>query len=197
MSGQRSAAEDALIGAIDPLRVEDDLRTLVAIPSVTGDEVEVTDEAARLLGDLGSQVERFDVDPAEIAADPDFPGSEVPRTVLPLVFGRVGRPGGRRIILSGHLDVVPVGDPATWTVHPWGGSVRDGVLYGRGACDMKGGVAAILGATRALVTTGIADHLSGELLIALVPSEEDGGAGTLAAIRTGATGTPRSSASRR
>ena len=49
---------------------------------------------------------------------------------------------------------MPPGDPATWTVDPWGGEVRDGALYGRGACDMKGGVAAILAAVRALGASG-------------------------------------------
>ena len=93
-------------------------------------------------------------DPAAIRADPDWPGEEMPRTSLPVVIGRAGRPGGRRIILSGHLDVVPPGDPATWTADPWGGEIRDGALYGRGACDMKGGVAAILAAVRALERRG-------------------------------------------
>jgi acetylornithine deacetylase len=73
-------------------------------------------------------------------------------------------------------------------VDPWQGEVRDGLLYGRGACDMKGGVTAILGAVRALQATGAIDRLAGELIVAFVPSEEDGGQGTLAAIRAGATG---------
>ena len=56
-------------------------------------------------------------------------------------------------------------------------------------CDMKGGVAAILGAVRALcVTRATLARLEGELIVAFVPSEEDGGQGTLAAIRAGATG---------
>src|SRR4029079_11937452 len=59
---------------------------------------------------------------------------------------------------------------------------------GRGACDMKGGVSAILGAVRALRDSGAADALGGELIVAFVPGEEDGGQGTLAAIRAGATG---------
>ena len=88
-------------------------------------------------------------------------------------------------ILSGHLDVVPPGDPATWTADPWAGEIRDGAMYGRGACDMKGGVAAILAAVRALAAAGDLGRLDGELLVALVPSEEDGGQGTLAAIRAG------------
>ena len=61
-------------------------------------------------------------------------------------------------------------------------------MYGRGACDMKGGVASILGAVRALRDDGTLHLLDGELMVVLVPSEEDGGQGTLAAIRAGATG---------
>jgi len=52
---------------------------------------------------------------------------------------------------AGHTDVVPPGDPAAWTDDPFGGTVRDGELFGRGACDMKGGVAAFL--------AGLADFL--------------------------------------
>lgn len=107
----------------------------------------------------------------------------MPRTSLPVVVGRAGTPGGARLILSGHLDVVPPGEPTTWTVDPWGGEIRGERLYGRGAVDMKGGVAAILGAVRALGSSPGLDALTGELLVVLVPSEEDGGQGTLAAIR--------------
>ncbi len=105
-----------------------------------------------------------------------------------MVIGRAGRPGGRRLVLSGHTDVVPAGDPGTWTRDPFSGAVVDGELHGRGACDMKGGVASILGAVRALRDAGALDRLRGELIVAFVPSEEDGGQGTLAAIRAGATG---------
>src|SRR3954466_12911700 len=94
-----------------------------------------------------------------------WPGEEVVRTALPVVLARAGRGGGRRLILSGHVDVVPPGEPSTWTVDPWAGDVRDGRLYGRGACDMKGGVAAILGAVRALGAAGILDALAGELVV--------------------------------
>jgi acetylornithine deacetylase len=61
-------------------------------------------------------------------------------------------------------------------------------MFGRGACDMKGGVASILGAVRAIVASGVSAELQGELVVALVPGEEDGGQGTLAAIRSGVTG---------
>jgi acetylornithine deacetylase len=173
---------------VDRDRLVADLVGLVRVPSITGSEEAVAADAARRLADAGATVETIRPDPAAIRADAAWPGEETTRSSLPVVLGRVGRGGGRRIVLSGHLDVVPPGDPATWTADPWGGEIRDGRLYGRGACDMKGGVAAILGAVRALVASGAAARLDGEVVVALVPGEEDGGQGTLAAIRAGATG---------
>ncbi|HUP54450.1 MAG TPA: M20/M25/M40 family metallo-hydrolase, partial [Methylomirabilota bacterium] len=172
---------------VDTERLLDDLRALVRIPSVTGSEERVAAWAAEALGALGLDVQLVTPDPAVIRADPDWPGQEMDRATLPVVIGRAGRVGGRRVILSGHLDVVPPGDPETWTADPWGAEVGDGRLYGRGACDMKGGVASILGAVRALHASGGLERLDGELMVVLVPSEEDGGQGTLAAIRAGAT----------
>ena len=174
--------------AIDRDRLVADLQGLVRTPSITGSEEAVAAWADGALRELGLAVETISPDLASLRADPAWPGEEMPRTSLPVVIGRAGRPGGLRIILSGHLDVVPPGDIATWSADPWGGEIRDGELYGRGACDMKGGVAAILAAVRSIAATGDLDRLDGELLIALVPSEEDGGQGTLAAIRAGVTG---------
>jgi acetylornithine deacetylase len=173
---------------IDAARLLADLQALIRIPSITGSEETVAGWAADALADLGLAVETIQPALEAIRADPAWPGEEMPRSSLPVVIGRVGRPGGRRIVLSGHLDVVPPGDPATWTADPWSAKVRNGKVYGRGACDMKGGVASILAAIRALRAAGDLDRLSGELIVALVPSEEDGGQGTLAAIRAGATG---------
>jgi acetylornithine deacetylase len=180
--------ERAAVAAVDPARIVDDLAGLVRIASVTGHEEEIQLEIVRLLEAADIPVERITPTPQEAEADPDWPGSEMPRASLPIVLGRLGRPGGRRVLLVGHVDVVPPGDLATWTVHPWGAEVRDNVLYGRGACDMKGGVAAILEAGR--IVRAVADRtaLAGELVLAFVPSEEDGGQGMLAAIRAGVSG---------
>ncbi len=175
--------------AVDRGRLVEDLRALIRFPSITGSEEEVAAWAADALAELGLSVEVVRPDPAAIRADPAWPGEEMPRTSLPVVIGRAGVVGdGPRVILSGHLDVVPAGDSATWTADPWGGEVREGRLYGRGACDMKGGIASILGAVRALRSNGDLERLRGELMVVLVPSEEDGGPGPLAAIRSGATG---------
>jgi acetylornithine deacetylase len=174
--------------AVDRERLVADLTELVRIPSVTGSEEAVAAWAEVALRDLGMRVEVVAPSLAVIRADPDWPGDEMPRTALSVVVGRAGRGGGRRIVLSGHLDVVPPGDLATWTTDPWGAEVRGGDLYGRGACDMKGGVVSILAAVRALGAAGDLDRLVGELIVVLVPSEEDGGQGTLAAIRAGVAG---------
>ena len=173
---------------IDRDRLIEDLETLVEIRSVTGSEENVADWAAGALQEVGLRVELVRPDLSVLRSDPAWPGEEMPRQTLPIVVGRAGREGGRRLILSGHLDVVPPGDPTTWSVDPWAGEVRDGRLYGRGACDMKGGVAAILAAVRALRGSGELGRLAGELLVVFVPSEEDGGQGTLGAIRAGNVG---------
>jgi acetylornithine deacetylase len=183
-----SAAARSAAAAVEPAALREELAAIVRIPSVTGGEEAIAEDLAVRAEAAGLAVETLFPDPATIRADPAWPGEETTRTSLPLIIGRLGRAGGRRVVLSGHIDVVPPGDPATWTADPWGGEVRDGRLYGRGACDMKGGVAAILAAVRALVASGAADRLAGELVVALVPGEEDGGQGTLAAIRAGAPG---------
>ena len=172
---------------IDRDRLIDDLETLVRIESITGSEENIADWAAGALLELGLRVEVARSDLERLRDDPAWPGEEMERTTLPIVVGRAGSADGRRLILSGHLDVVPPGDPATWTVDPWGAEIRDDRLYGRGACDMKGGVAAILAAVRSLGVDGSLHRLDGELMVVLVPSEEDGGQGTLGAIRSGAT----------
>ena len=172
---------------IDSTRIRTELERLVAIPSVTGDEAAIQDYLASRLAAIGMEVARFESDPAELATDPAWPGSEVPRKTLSVVAGTLSgrRPGPRRLLI-GHVDVVPAGDLRTWNKDPFSPTVLDGHLYGRGACDMKGGVTAILEAVT-VVAEGDRDF-AGEVVVVLVPSEEDGGGGALAAIRSGLTG---------
>jgi acetylornithine deacetylase len=172
--------------AVDPAAIQADLLELVAIPSITGDEGAARDAVARQMTDVGLAVRSWDVDPDALAADPDHPGSEMPRRSLPLVAGRLaGARPGSRLLLAGHTDVVPHGDRGAWSLDPFRPELRDGHVYGRGACDMKGGLVAALAALAAVhATVGPAD-LAGEAVVLAVPSEEDGGAGMLAAIRAG------------
>ena len=91
----------------------------------------------------------------------------------PFVVGAwKGAGDGRALLLNGHIDTV--GAPGVmrehWSTNPWEPVVSDGRLYGRGASDMKGGVAAMLWAVRALMATGAT--LSGDVLVEIVPGEE-------------------------
>ena len=181
-----SPAELAVVAAVDRDRVAEDLAALIAIPSLTGNEGEVQTEAALRMTTAGLEVERIDTPAMELAADPDFPGVEVARDTHPVVIGRLGdRDAGRRVLIAGHVDVVAAGDELGWTSPPFEPRIADGKLYGRGACDMKGGVVAGLAALRAIGESDV--ELGGEAMLVTVPGEEDGGAGMLAAIRAGAT----------
>jgi acetylornithine deacetylase len=173
-------------GDVSRDRILRDLTALVAVPSVTGGERPAQDLVASMLAGAGLAVERVETDPAELADDPAFPGTEVPHTELPVVAGRLrtGRPGPT-LLLAGHVDVVPPGEPSSWSSPPFEPRVEGGLLYGRGTCDMKGGLVAAIEAVRAV--SGVVDRLRGEVVVLSVPAEEDGGAGSLAAIRAGYT----------
>jgi succinyl-diaminopimelate desuccinylase len=80
------------------------------------------------------------------------------------LFARRGT-GGRHFCYAGHTDVVPVGDAAAWQDGPFSAQVRDGVLYGRGACDMKGGIAAFVAGMTDFLAAGGAREDSISLLI--------------------------------
>jgi acetylornithine deacetylase len=163
------------------------LTDLIRIPSVGGTaaESEIVHHVAALLRAEGVDCDLWPVPVAELAARADFPGMEVERTEA---WGLVARipgtdPGARSLMFNGHLDVVPPGDPGTWTSSPWSGDIRDGHAYGRGACDMKGGFVAALQALLALHRTGTRPR--GDLLLAAVIGEEDGGLGTYATLDRG------------
>jgi acetylornithine deacetylase len=90
----------------------------------------------------------------------------------PNVVGEVGAPtSGSALILNGHIDTKPPGEESEWTTAPYDPVVRDGRLYGLGATDMKGAVAAMVYAGAALADTGVLD---GVLKVVLTADEEGG-----------------------
>lgn len=91
----------------------------------------------------------------------------------PNIVARIGKPGGRTLILNGHSDVVPIGDPTKWNFPPFSGKVENGKILGRGASDMKGGIAGILFAAALIADAQI--ELEGELILTIVPDEEISG----------------------
>jgi succinyl-diaminopimelate desuccinylase len=104
------------------------------------------------------------------------PGDNDTYPRINVVARREGAGPGRCVHFNGHLDVVQTG--AGWTVDPFGGVVRDGKVYGRGACDMKGGIAAAIVAMEALIDSGI--ELPGAIEISGTVDEESGGYGGVA-----------------
>lgn len=91
----------------------------------------------------------------------------------PSLVARIGAGDGPRLAWNGHLDTVPAGDPSTWSSEPFEGTVVDGRLIGRGACDMKGPIASALAAVAAIGRAG--RELAGTLDLHLVADEEHGG----------------------
>ena len=182
--------ESRVLEAVDAAWTVDRLSRMVAIPSIDGTaaEVEIQHEVADWLDELGCDVDRWQIDLSEAAAAPDAPGQEVRRSEAWGVVGTLpaaddGRPA---LILSGHTDVVPPGDLALWDGDPFVPRVVDGALHGRGACDMKAGVAASLAALAAVRASGV--RLARPVALHAVAGEEDGGLGAWAALRRGHLG---------
>ena len=86
-------------------------------------------------------------------------------------------------MFNGHIDVVSAEPRSEWTSDPFVASLRDGLLHGRGACDMKGGIAAMVFAVEALSSQGVS--LDGDLLVATNTDEESSGAGGTALVEHG------------
>lgn len=178
-----SRLERRVVGAVDGEGLVAAVRELVAIPSWDGNETPAQELMARWMEDVGLDVDLWEIDLAELGRHPAY-CAEIPRSeALGLVGTLPGAGGGSSLILNGHVDVVPPGDPALWTHPPFDAVVKDGRLYGRGALDMKGPLCASLFALRALRKAGVT--LQGDLILESVVGEEDGGMGTLAAIVRG------------
>ena len=110
-----------------------------------------------------------------------FTCTRVDRGGVSNLFARWGDKGHARTFgFNGHTDVVPLGDPAAWTMPPFGAEVKDGFLYGRGATDMKSGVAAFAAAAVDFVTETPPD---GALILTITGDEEgDATDGTMALL---------------
>ncbi len=164
-----------------------DLSGLVRMPSVSGSDTEI--DIQHLLSDrmitMDLAVDTWQIPLDETLAEPDFPGVEVDRSEAWGVVGRVaGRGNGPSFMLNAHVDVVPPGDLRSWEgASPFSGRITGDAVEGRGACDMKAGLVASLWAVRGV--TELKVPLRGDLMLATVVGEEDGGLGTYALLRRG------------
>jgi putative selenium metabolism hydrolase len=108
---------------------------------------------------------------ARLAQEMEQVGFEEVRTDrIGNVIGRVGAKQGPKLLFNGHMDIVNVGDPDRWRHPPYAAVIEDGVLYGRGSCDMKGGLAAMVYSVKTLLDAGA--ELAGDLYVVGVVQEE-------------------------
>ena len=159
---------DRVLAAVEALQDEAVAFTsaLIRIPTVNppGEHYE---DGARFIGEtLASCGLAIEYHPAE--GRPEHTRSHPRLNVIGTREGRVARP---LVHLNGHFDVVPAGEG--WTVDPFGGEVRDGRIWGRGACDMKAGIAAAIFAVEAIRRAGV--DLHGSVEISGTVDEESGG----------------------
>lgn len=193
-AGQNQAAEQVLAW-IDSHREEivSYLQEMIRIPSVNpwfldepgpSKEADVQQFLAGHLRSLGAKVDIWEPKADDLAiyegragyyAGRDFTG----RPNLAATFSGTG--GGRSLLLFGHVDVVLAG--TKWTKDPFGGEVEDGLIYGRGSVDMKGGMTAMIKALEAIIRSGIS--LPGDVIVGSVVDEEAGGMGTLDFVHQG------------
>jgi succinyl-diaminopimelate desuccinylase len=134
---------------VDPIALTADLVRCPSITPIEGGALQLLD---KLLSEAGFETWRVD------------------RNNTPNLYARWGVRGANKSFgFNGHTDVVPFGDEAAWTVDPFGGDIKDGILYGRGATDMKSGVAAFVAAAIDFVTDTPPD---GAVIIAITGDEE-------------------------
>jgi acetylornithine deacetylase len=149
------------------------------------DELALQEMLAQRLGAIGAETELFEPDPEPLRNERqmldgiDFRGR--PQLVATWL-GEGGGDGGD-MLLNGHIDVVPSGPSERWSSDPFVGEVRGGELFGRGACDMKGGIAAMVFAVETLAALGV--RLAGDVIVNTVTDEESSGAGSLACALRG------------
>ncbi|MFK7751083.1 MAG: M20 family metallopeptidase [Sedimentitalea sp.] len=167
----------AVLDAIDTDRdhVVSLTQDLVRIPSVNpkfqpqqglNRESDVQDRIEQELRPLDFAIERFETFENRPNVVADLPGSD-----------------DKSLILCGHVDVVPVGNADAWDRDPFGGQLDQGRIWGRGAVDMKGGVAACISAARAIRKAGV--ELEGRLSVHTVVDEEAGGFGAIDVVNRG------------
>jgi acetylornithine deacetylase len=132
---------------------------------------------------IGAEVDLWEPDGDQLEGRPlvppglDFAGRPQ------LIARQPGAGTGRSLLFNGHIDVVSAEPRGAWTSDPFVADVRDGKLYGRGACDMKGGIAAMVLAAETLASLGV--ELAGDLLVATNTDEESSGAGGTALVERG------------
>lgn len=165
------------------------LKTMIRFPSLSGKEHRLQLFLADYLTTkLKLQVDRFTPAIQQIEKHPGYSPPKWTYEYSDIVIGThkgINPSEGKTLIFQGHADVVSA-EPATeWDSSPWEPFEKDGRLYGRGSADMKGGIAAMVFAYRAVIECGYMPK--NDFMIQVVPDEERTGNGALAALEAGYT----------
>jgi acetylornithine deacetylase len=160
------------------------LQDLIRIPSVTGEEGEIQHFIAGHLRAMGLQIDIWEPDRAALKGHPAYVAVSSGYEGRPNVVGLLkGSGGGKSLLFNGHVDVIPAGAAGSWDKAPWSGEVEEGRIYGRGASDMKAGLAAMTMAVQSILRSGI--RLKGDVILEYTVDEELSGNGTLACVLKG------------
>ncbi|MBM7634872.1 ArgE/DapE family deacylase [Geomicrobium sediminis] len=165
------------------------LKELIRYKSLSGDERPIQQYIAHYLqNQLHMHVDRFQPDIESIAKHPGFSPVEWDYENSDVVVGsHYGSEGeNNALIFQGHTDVVSAEPVSLWNTDPYEPTEKDGRLYGRGAADMKAGLAAMVFAYRAIQKAGY--QPKSNVMLQFVPDEERTGNGALAALEAGYTG---------
>lgn len=160
------------------------LQKLISIPSVTGNEKDIQEFIGRKLDDMGLSLDVWEPDINELKRHPGYVPVAGDYKNRPNVVGiQKGEGDGNSLLLNGHVDVIPSGPLDAWRHNPWSGEIREGRVYGRGASDMKSGLAAMTMALDAVIKSEV--RLKGDVTLEYTVDEELSGNGTLACILRG------------
>lgn len=160
------------------------LQKVVREDSTQGNEAPAQAIVVEKLREMGLTIDIWEPGGNKLTEHSYFYSPRTEFTGSPNVVGIMkGTGNGRSIILNGHIDVVPKGDPLQWKDDPYSGKVVGNKMFGRGTTDMKGGNTALLLAMEAIKESGI--RLKGDVIFESVIEEESGGSGTLATVLKG------------
>jgi acetylornithine deacetylase len=175
-----------IVNAVDERREEvvGFLQRLIQFDSETGKEGPISNFVAKTLRGIGLTVDQFDLDLDALSGHPSFLKPQLPVEGRPNVVGLwKGSGGGRSLLFNGHLDTVPSDPLDQWLDGPFSGVIRDDNIWGRGASDMKSGLAAMTMAVAILKDLGL--QPKGDVILEYTVDEEHTGMGTLACILKG------------
>lgn len=157
------------------------LKSLVSYKSIHGNEKGIQSFIHNHLKEMNMETDSFDPDPSRLSSYKNYGEVNWSYEDRPVVVGEwknKGEKKGKSLILQGHIDVVSAEPEGLWDHDPYQAEIVDNKMYGRGVVDMKGGVAAMIYAVKALQKAGV--QLGADLQIQTVIEEECTGNGALA-----------------